>query len=192
MKMVGTILVGQLGAPVGVRGEIRLRSFTADPMAIADYPSLAFADGAPVALVALREQGKGLVARIKGVGDRDAAEKLVNRELFIDRADMGEPEDEDEFYLADLVGLAVVTGDGAPFGTVRAVHDFGAGDIVEVAQAGGATQMFAFTRAIFPEIDIAAGRMTIAPPPETSERDDGGRDDGGRDDGERGAGGEGE
>jgi len=173
MSKVETILVGQLGAPVGVRGEIRLRSFTADPMAIADYPSLAFGDGSPVGLVSLREQGKGLVARIRGVGDRDAAEKLVNRELFIDRADMGEPDDEDEFYLADLAGLAVVTGDGAPFGTVRAVHDFGAGDIVEIALPGGATQMFAFTRAIFPRVDIAAGQMTIVPPPETSEREEG-------------------
>lgn len=173
MSKVETILVGQLGAPVGVRGEIRLRSFTADPMAIADYPSLAFGDGSPVEIVALREQGKGLVARIRGVSDREAAEKLVNRELFIDRADMGEPEDEDEFYLADLVGLSVVTSEGAPFGTVRAVHDFGAGDIVEIALPGGATQMFAFTRAIFPEIDIAAGRMTLVPPPETSERDEG-------------------
>lgn len=166
------ILAGRIGAPHGVRGEVRLVSFTDDPEAIAAYPSLCLADGAPVRILALRAQGKGLVARLDGVGDRNAAEGLTNRELFIDRADLPEPEDEDEFYHADLIGLEAREEDGAPAGRIVAIHDFGAGELLEIAPAAGPTFLHPFTRAATPKVDVAGGFVTIARLPETSEREE--------------------
>jgi 16S rRNA processing protein RimM len=162
-----TILAARIGAPHGVRGEVRLISFTADPLAVADYESLAFADGRPARIAALREQGKALVARFEGVNDRDAAQRLTNAELFIDRDELPEPE-EDEFYIADLVGLAAFDPQGNEAGTVIAVQDFGAGDILEIRPPQGATFMVAFTRENVPLVEIGKGRLTLVRPPETT------------------------
>lgn len=167
------ILAGQFGAAVGLKGEVRLQSFTADPQAIADYGSLAFADGTPIGILSLRPQGKVLVARIKGVTTREAAEKLTGRELFIDRNEFPQTQDEDEFYLADLVGLDVRNGTGEKTGTVFAVHDFGAGDILEIKPLAGPAFMTPFTRLAVPEVNIEGGYLVYVPLPETSERDGG-------------------
>ncbi len=166
------ILAGKFGAAVGLRGEVRLQSFTADPMAIAGYASLALEDGVKVTIAALRPQGKVLVAQVKGVTSREAAEKLTGRELFFDRAELPETEDEDEFYLADLAGLEVRDETGKVTGTVIAAHDFGAGDILEIRPVAGASFMAPFTKAAFPVVDVGAGYLVFVPPPEVSEREE--------------------
>jgi tRNA (guanine37-N1)-methyltransferase len=122
-------------------------------------------------LTNVRPQGKDmLVARVEGVGDRAGAEKLTRIELYAPRAKLPEPE-EDEFYLADLEGLRAETVEGATLGHVLAVRNFGAGDILEVRPpAGGETLMFPFTKAVVPIVDIAGGRVVIAPPVEIEAR----------------------
>ena len=113
-----------------------------------------------------RRVGDMLVARVEGVCDRDGAEKLKGLELFIPRANLPAPAEE-EFYLADLIGLRAETLDSAPLGEVVAVRNFGAGDILEVRPPqGGETLMFPFTKAVVPLVDVAGGRVVIAPPAE--------------------------
>lgn len=167
------ILAARIGAPHGVKGEVRLISFTADPEAVAEYKSLSWEDGTPVRIVSLRPQGKALVARIEGVGDRNAAERITNRELFIDRSEFPEPEDEDEFYHADLIGLEARDETGALAGRIVAVHDFGAGDILEIKPTAGPSFLHPFTRAAAPLVDIKGGSVTIVRLPEVSEREEG-------------------
>lgn len=169
------VLLGRFGAPHGVRGEIRLQSFTGDPLAIAAYGPLTDKSGAKsVTLLALRPQGKDmLVARVEGVSDRSGAERLTGLDLYIDRDRLPPPEDADEFYLADLVGLRAEARDGAAIGTVVAVRNFGAGDILEVAPAqGGETLMLPFTRAVVPVVSVAEGRVVVEPPAETEAREE--------------------
>jgi 16S rRNA processing protein RimM len=165
------VLVGRFGAPHGVRGEIRLHSFTAEPQAIAAYGALSDESGARRFVIkSVRPQGKDmLVARVEGVDDRAAAEALRGVELYVARALLPEPE-EDEFYLSDLEGLRAETPEGALLGRVVAVRNFGAGDILEIAPPqGGETLLFPFTKAVAPIVDVAGGRVVIAPPAETSD-----------------------
>jgi 16S rRNA processing protein RimM len=158
------ICVAQIGGAHGLRGEVRLKSFTADPMAVGNYGPLATFE-----IEAVRP-GKGhLIARFRGVGDRNTAERLVNVRLFVPRERLPMPAP-DEFYHADLVGLAAVTSDGTEIGTVVAIHDFGAGDILELQpNAGGTTVMVPFTAAFVPSVDIASGRIVVAPPKDVTE-----------------------
>jgi 16S rRNA processing protein RimM len=164
------LLVGRFGAPHGVRGEVRLQSFTGDPGAIARYPELGDASGARrFAIRSLRHIKDNLfVARIEGVADRDGAERLTNVEIYVSRATLPAPAEE-EFYLADLIGLAALDESRAPIGRVANVLDFGGGDILEIApSAGGETLLFPFTKAVVPEIDVAAGWVVVVPPREVS------------------------
>jgi 16S rRNA processing protein RimM len=157
------ICVARLGAAHGVRGEVKLWSFTADPARIADYGPFETADGRVIEIETLRPAKEFFVARLKGVADRDAAERLRNAELFVPRERLPAPEDSDEFYHADLIGLAVVDTSGAPLGSVVALHNFGAGDIIEVRRAESRnTVMLPFTQAAVPEIDVAGGRIVVA------------------------------
>jgi len=157
------ICVARLGAPHGVRGEVKLWSFTAAPAAVADYGPFATADGRTIEIEALRPARDFFVARLKGVADRNAAEALRNVELFVPRARLPAPQDGEEFYHADLIGLAVVDLSGAALGTVLALHNFGAGDIVEVRRAESReTVMLPFNHAAVPQIDVAGGRIVVA------------------------------
>jgi len=165
------VLLGRFGAAHGVRGEIRLQSFTADPLAIASYGPLHDKSGQRrFALEHVRPQGKDmLVARVAGVTDRAGAEALRGVELYLPRENLPPP-DEDEFYLADLIGLSAQSLEGADLGRVVAVRNFGAGDILEVAPPqGGETLLYPFTRAVAPVVDVAGGRVVIAPPIETGD-----------------------
>ncbi len=164
------LLVGRFGAPHGVRGEVRLQSFTGEPAAIARYAELGDASGARrFAIKSLRHIRDNLfVARIDGVADRDGAERLTNVEIYVSRAALPAPAEE-EFYLADLIGLQALDESRAPIGRVANVLDFGGGDILEIApSAGGETLLFPFTKAVVPEIDVGAGWIVIVPPDEVS------------------------
>jgi 16S rRNA processing protein RimM len=157
------ICVARLGAAHGVRGEIKLWSFTAEPAAVADYGPFEAADGRVIEIETLRPARDFFVARVKGIADRDAAERLRNVELFVPRARLPATDDADEFYHADLIGLAVVDASGAPLGTVVALHNFGAGDIIEVRRAdANDTVMLPFTQAAVPQIDFGGGRIVVA------------------------------
>ncbi|WP_024881273.1 ribosome maturation factor RimM [Methylosinus sp. LW3] len=164
--MKNAVLLGRLGAAHGVRGEIRLQSFTADPSAISTYGPLFDARGARRFVIAsLRPIGKDMfVARLEGVRDREAAMALTGVELYLPRAALPEPE-EDEFYLADLEGLRAETPAGETLGVVIAVRNFGASDLLEVRPpAGGETLLFPFTKAVVPIVDLAGGRVVVEPP----------------------------
>ena len=163
------ICIAQIGGAHGIRGEVKLKSFTADPMAVKDYGLLESEDGAASFEIEALRPAKGyLVARLRGVRDRNAAEQLTNLRLFVPRERLPPPA-ADEFYHADLIGLAAVTAAGVEVGTVVAVHNFGAGDILELRPpAGGTTIMLPFTDAFVPRIDIAGGRIVVEPPEEAS------------------------
>ena len=158
------ICVARIGAPHGVRGEVKLWSYTADPLAVGDYGPLETEDGsARFEIAALRAARDHLVARLKGIDGRDAAQRLTNTDLFVPRARLPDPDADDEFYHADLVGLAVVDASGAALGSVVALHNFGAGDLIEVRRAESRdTVMLPFTQAAVPEIDVARGRVVVA------------------------------
>jgi 16S rRNA processing protein RimM len=162
------IRVARIGAAHGIRGEVKLWSFTEDPMAVVNYGLLETEDGARrFAIEAARPAKEFLVARIAGVGDRDAAEKLRNTDLFVPRDRLPPIEEADTFYHADLVGLVAVSEAGAALGTVIAIHNFGAGDLIEIAPAaGGEPLLLPFNEWIMPTIDLKAGRIVVVPPAE--------------------------
>jgi 16S rRNA processing protein RimM len=157
------VLMGRFGAPHGVRGEMRLQSFTDEPLAIASYGPLFDKSGARrFVLESAREQGREmLVVSVAGVSDRDAAQRLTGVELYLPRESLPAPE-EDEFYLADLIGLNVEDEAGAALGEVIALRNFGAGDILEVLpRDGGESQFYPFTKTLAPIVDVAGGRIVV-------------------------------
>ena len=160
----GWLCVGVIGKPKGVRGAFRVTTYTARPEDVTAYgPPRDGPDGRELALEVAETAKGGVVARLPGVADRDAAEALRGTRLYLPRAALPEA-DAGEYYHADLVGLAVELTGGAAFGTVRAVHDFGAGDLLEVAPAaGGETVLVPFTSEAVPEVDLVGGRLVIAP-----------------------------
>ena len=167
------ICVGQLGAPHGVRGEMRLRSFTADPQAVADYGPFETEDGRVIAIEALRPAKDHFVATLSGIRDRNAAERLVNAKLFVPRDQLPEIREEGEFYHADLVGLRAISPAGEKLGTVIAVHNFGAGDLIEVRfDATDKTEFVAFNETNVPAVDLGAGQIVIQPSPVAPESSD--------------------
>jgi 16S rRNA processing protein RimM len=162
------ICVAQIGAAHGVRGEVKLRSFTEEPVAFAGYGPLESEDGTRrFEIETLRRAKDYFVARFAGVEDRNAAEALTHLKLYVPRDRLPPVEDDETYYYADLVGLDAVTPDGSPVGKVSAIHNYGAGDIVEIARDDGAPLMVPFTNAAVPAIDVKAGRMVVAPPQET-------------------------
>ena len=168
------VCVAQIGAPHGLRGEVKLRSFTADPMAVADYGPLENEDGtARFEIEDLRQStSRGsdyVIVRLRGVADRDAADRLKGVKLFVPRDRLPSPEP-DEFYHADLIGLRAVTCEGAEVGNVIAVHDFGAGAVLEIA-GGSGELMVPFTDACVPTVDVEAGVVVVIIPEEARSPD---------------------
>ena len=163
--MADRICVARIGAAHGLRGEVRLNSFTADPVAVTQYGALMTEDGTRAFEIESYRPGKGfLVVRFKGISDRTTAEQLTNLDLYVPRDRLPAPAP-DEFYHADLIGICAVGEDGNQIGTVVAIHDFGAGDLLEIRpQAGGPSVMLPFTEAVVPWIDIAGGRIVVVPP----------------------------
>ncbi len=164
------MLVGEIGAAQGLKGEVRLRSYTQTPADIATYGSLQDETGArEIEIERVRITPKAIVARIKGVTTREGAEALNRTKLYASRAKLrpAEKAKDGEWYVADLVGLAAVNADGAELGAIVGVHNFGASDVVEIAPVSGeATFLVAFTEATVPEVDIANGRITVVLPEE--------------------------
>lgn len=165
------IRVGRIAGAFGVKGEVRINAFTETPEALLKYKTLLRDDGSPgLTLSSGRVQKGAVIARAEEIPTREAAEALKGVFLNIPRERLPEPEEE-EFYIADLVGLAAVAPDGAPMGVVRAVRDFGAGDILEIKPENGHAWLIAFTKENAPEIRLAAGEIVIVKPDEVSERD---------------------
>jgi 16S rRNA processing protein RimM len=164
------LLVGEIGAAQGLKGEVRLRSYTQDPAEIAAYGPLQDETGAKlIEIEHVRVTPKAVIARVKGVTTREGAEALNGTKLYLARAALPARE-EGEWYVADLIGLDAVDTSGAPLGTVVGVHNFGASDLVEVAPAnGGETLLVPFTEAAVPEVDIENGRLVLVPPEELDE-----------------------
>ena len=165
--MSALICVARIGAAHGVRGAVKLWTFTEDPFAVKRYGPLLSKDGKrQFELAQAREAKDHLVATFKGVTTRDEAERLNGIELYVAREKLPATDD-DEYYHADLIGLAAVTTDGAALGRVLAIHNFGAGDIIEIAPPnGGPTRLLPFTNAVVPTVDLAAGKVVIEPPNE--------------------------
>ena len=165
--MVGArICLGQIGAAHGLLGEVRLRSFTSDPQAIAAYGPLETEDGRVFEIENLRPAKDHFVARLSGVSDRNAAEKLTNLKLYIPRERLPEPAEASEFYHADLIGLVAVDRAGKKLGVVIAIQNYGAGDLIEVKyEKSNKTEFVAFNDINVPTVDLTAGTLVIIPSP---------------------------
>jgi 16S rRNA processing protein RimM len=171
--MSALVCVARIGAAHGVRGAVKLWTFTEDPFAVRRYGPLLSKDGRRQFEVAQAREAKDhLVATFKGVTTRDEAERLNGIELYVAREKLPAT-DEDEYYHTDLIGLAAVTTGGDALVRVLAIHNFGAGDIIEIAPPKGPTMLLPFSNAVVPEVDLKAGRVVIALPQEIEgDRDD--------------------
>jgi 16S rRNA processing protein RimM len=164
--MAARICIARIGAAHGVRGAVKLWTFTEDPLAVKAYGPLLTKDGTRSFEVATAREAKGhLVATLKGIATREDAERLNGIELYIAREKLPDT-DEDEYYHADLIGLDAVTPANEPLGRVIAIHNFGAGDIIEIAPPHGATMLLPFTNAVVPTVDLAARRVVVELPSE--------------------------
>lgn len=165
MSAAKQVCVGIVTGPHGVTGAVRIKSFTARPEDVAAYGPLADESGARRLQLRLVGAAKGVViGRLAGVEDRDRAEALRGLRLYLPRAALPATADE-EYYHTDLIGLDAMLPDGTPIGRVRAIHDFGAGDTLEIDREGAPPIMVPFTRAIVPVIELETGRLVIDPPP---------------------------
>jgi 16S rRNA processing protein RimM len=162
------ILVARVAGAFGVKGEVRLAAYTVDPMALLAYRDLKRETGAPgLTLTSARPHKGGLVGRAQEVETREEAEALRGLRLYLPREALPATEDEDEFYLVDLIGLAVESPAGEPLGVVRSVQDFGAGDLLEIQPPQGASWWLPFTREAVPQVRLAERRIVAVPPVET-------------------------
>jgi len=162
------VCVGVIAGARGLKGEVRVRAYTARPEDVAAYGPVTDAAGTRTFRLTVSGRMKDrVIARIDGIDDRTQAEALKGVEIFVERAALPAPA-ADEFYVADLVGLGVervgAAPGAAPFGRVKAVHDFGGGDVLEIERPGAASVMVPFSRAAVPEIDLAGGRLVLDPP----------------------------
>jgi len=164
------ILLAQIGAPHGIKGEVRVKPF-GDPLMLDQYGRLETEGGRKFKIKRMRPQKSMLVVKFEGVNSREEAEALNGVELYVDRAKLPPP-DEDEYYVSDLIDMTAVDEAGGTMGRIQDVPNFGAGDMIEIQPAeGGATYFLPFTREVVPVIDFEAGSITVIPPHEVSERD---------------------
>lgn len=165
------ILLAQIGAPHGIKGEVRVKPF-GEPDMLDQYGKLETKDGKKFKIKRMRPQKNMMVVKFEGVNTREEAEALNRVELFIDRAKLPELEDEDEFYIEDMIGMNVLDETGETIGTVLTVSNFGAGDMIEVKPINSSsTYYLPFTKKVVPEIDFENGNLKVVPPIEVSERD---------------------
>ena len=160
-KPQNKVQMAVIGAPHGVKGELRVKTFTGDPLALGDYGPLFSADGRKFTVAAIRPAKTVVVVRFREIASREAAEAATGTELYVDRAALPDDLEEEEYYHADLIGLAVRDEVGEEIGKVTAVQNFGGGDIVEVAVSGRRMAMIPFTLAAIPEISIRDGFIRV-------------------------------
>lgn len=160
-KLKNPVLMASIGAPHGVRGDVRVKAFTADPLALGDYGPLSTEDGRLYTIAALRPAKTVLVVRFQEITSREAAEAANGTQLYVDRSALPDDLEEEEFYHTDLIGLAVRDESDNEIGTVTAMHNFGGGDIIELALPGRRAVMAPFTQAAVPEIAISAGFIRV-------------------------------
>jgi 16S rRNA processing protein RimM len=166
------VCLGAVAGAHGVRGALRVKSFTAEPQDIAAYGPVTDEAGSREFRLRIVGETRGqLVIKVDGINDRNAAEALKGTRFYIARAALPEPE-ADEFYHTDLIGLAAEDEAGAALGTVRAVHDHGAGTLIEIRSDEGAELLLPFTKVAVPVVDIEGGRIVVAPPEEVGEEDE--------------------
>ena len=160
------VCLGRVTGARGLKGEVRIKTFTDEPSAIGDYGPLENADGTRrFALKSVKPAKDGVVAVIDGIATREEAEALKGTEFYVDRETLPETGDDATFYHADLIGLVAVSEDGVALGTIVAVQNYGAGDLLEVRPAtGGKTVLVPFTEAIVPDIDQQGGWVLMIPP----------------------------
>ena len=188
--MTAKICVGQFAGSHGVRGLVKLRRFTAEPADIMTYGPLSDEAGARRFPVTLQGMGKdNFLAKVDGVTSREQAQALAGVRLYVERDALPATEDEDEFYHADLIGLRAELADGSLYGTVKAIYDFGGGDVLEIRTAGGPLEMLPFSKACVPVVDVRGGRIVVDLPAVIEARE--GSEDGAEDGGEDGRGSEG-
>lgn len=157
------VCVAAVAAAHGVRGALKLKTFTEEPENVAAYGPLMDERGLTLFSVAVIAPAKGgVIVEAEGITDREAAEALRGLRLHVPRERLPAPE-EDSFYYEDLVGLAVHDTEGRRLGTVEAVHDFGAGEVIDYRDAAGRSGMIAFTKALVPEVDLGQGRLVVTP-----------------------------
>lgn len=171
------ILLGQIGAAHGIKGEVRIATHTQDPEAIGSYgPLETDRPGLTIVVTKARLQKTVVIASIKGISDRTAAENLNGVNLFVNRDKLPPPEDEDDFYHADLLGLDARLQSGVSIGQVSALLNFGAGDLIEVRDPqSGDTYLYPFTKAVVPVVKVTEGYLSIVVPldaPEGEEEPD--------------------
>jgi 16S rRNA processing protein RimM len=155
------ILLGRILGPHGLKGEVKIKSFTADPLDVASYGAVTLKDGRRFTFMRPRLQGDIVVAAIKGVADRNVAETLKGIDFGVDRDDLPETDD-GEFYQADLIGLTVVDTRGQTVGEVLGFQHFGAGDLLEIKRATGATAFVPFADSMVPEVDMDERRIVLS------------------------------
>jgi 16S rRNA processing protein RimM len=172
------VLVGRVAGAFGVKGEVRISAYTQTPLALLQYRVLKREDGSPgLTLIGGRAAKADFIGAAKEITTKEEADALRGLRLFVAREDMPAP-DEDEFYLADLIGMTALDAAGASLGKVKAMHNFGAGDILEIEPPRGATWYLPFTRAAVPAVDIGAGMILVVKPDEVSDdRPQGERDE---------------
>lgn len=160
------LLMGKIGAAHGIKGQVRITPFTGHPEDIAAYGPLSTdRPGLTIDIIDLREQKNIVVATLKGIGDRLAAEKLNGVELYLDRSLLPVHDDDDDYYHADLIGLQARLPDGHVLGVVIGLPNFGAGDLIEIRDpAGGDTYLYPFTKMVVPDINLGDGWLTIVVP----------------------------
>jgi 16S rRNA processing protein RimM len=167
------VRVGRLAGAFGVKGEVRITAYTEEPKTLLAFKTLLQEDGSPgLTLQSGRSHKDSVIARVAEITTPEQADARRGLNLYVPRASLPEP-DEDEFYLTDLFGLAAVSPDGKPLGVVKTVRDFGAGDVLEIQPANGASWWVAFTRETVPEVKIAEGRIVVVRPAEISEKEAG-------------------
>ncbi|MFC4626508.1 ribosome maturation factor RimM [Daeguia caeni] len=158
------LLLAVIGGAHGTRGEVRVKPFTADPLAIADYGLLYDKQGRSYEILEVRPSKKVVIVRFKGINDRNAAELLNGMELFIDRSQLPDDElEEDEYYQTDLIGLEAFDATGKSWGVISALFDFGGGDLIELTEKGKRPMLIPFTEAAVPEIDFEKGTILVEP-----------------------------
>ena len=170
------VCVGQFAGAHGVRGLVKVKSFTENPEAVASYGPLTDERGARSFRLSLQGAMKDLfLARVEGIATREQAQDLAGVRLYVDRSALPETEDEDEFYHADLIGLRAELSDGAVYGVVKALYDFGAGDVLEIRTESGSLEMLPFTKACVPVVDVKGGRVVVDLPAVIEAREGEGR-----------------